>query len=209
MKVLISANTEQQEEMLTHDIVEPVSVVWVNSLEDVESIGDFDVVIDLQFETNHTSIPALLKFSDALVIINAVQPTLEELQQPFVRINGWNGFLRRPMMEAAAMDSLQSRAQEVFAGLGRSTEWVPDVPGLLSARVVSSIINEAYFALEEKVSTEEEIDLALKMGTNYPFGPFEWGRKIGLKKVYWLLDMLSKQEARYQPSPLLKLNALA
>ncbi len=209
MKVLISANPEQQEEMLTHAIVEPVSVVWVNSLEDAESTGDVDVVIDLQFEANQTSIPSLLGFADALVIINAVKTTLEELQQPFVRINGWNGFLRRPLMEAAAMDSLQSRAQEVFAGLGRSTEWVPDVPGLLSARVVSSIINEAYFALEEKVSTEEEIDLALKMGTNYPFGPFEWGRKIGLKNVYGLLDMLSKQEARYQPSPLLKLNALA
>ena len=49
----------------------------------------------------------------------------------------------------------------------------PDIPGFISARVVSMIINEAYFALEEEVSSKEEIDTAMKLGTNYPYGPFD------------------------------------
>ena len=65
------------------------------------------------------------------------------------------------------------------------------------------IINEAYFALEESISTKEEIDIAMKLGTNYPYGPFEWGKKIGLKNIRNLLYELTLEERRYQPAPLL------
>ena len=87
--------------------------------------------------------------------------------------------------------------------LNRKAEWVPDVKGFISPRVVSMIINEAYFTLEENVSTKEEIDIAMKLGTNYPYGPFEWSKKIGLKKIAGLLKELSINEKRYEPSALL------
>ena len=74
---------------------------------------------------------------------------------------------------------------------------------------MASIINEAFFALEENVSTEEEIDTAIKLGTPYPFAPFEWGKKIGLHHIYSLLATLSRQQTRYSPSLLLKQAALA
>jgi 3-hydroxybutyryl-CoA dehydrogenase len=70
------------------------------------------------------------------------------------------------------------------------------------------IINEAYFALEENVSTKEEIDIAMKLGTNYPYGPFEWAKKIGLKNVVRLLTELSLSEKRYQPAGLLLKEAI-
>jgi len=66
------------------------------------------------------------------------------------------------------------------------------------------IINEAYFALGDKVSTKDEIDTAMKLGTNYPYGPFEWSRKIGLKNVYQLLSVLSKEDHRYIAAPCLE-----
>jgi 3-hydroxybutyryl-CoA dehydrogenase len=65
------------------------------------------------------------------------------------------------------------------------------------------IINEAYFALEEKISTKGEIDTAMKYGTNYPFGPFEWAEKIGLRRVAALLQRLQLESGRYVPSELL------
>jgi 3-hydroxybutyryl-CoA dehydrogenase len=65
------------------------------------------------------------------------------------------------------------------------------------------IINEAYCALEDEVRTREEMDLAMKLGTNYPLGPFEWGKKIGLSKVAGLLTILSSTNQRYQPARLL------
>ena len=68
------------------------------------------------------------------------------------------------------------------------------------ARILATIINEAYYTWEEEVSTREEIDIAMKLGTNYPMGPFEWGRRIGLEKVADLLTVLSRNNSRYTPS---------
>ena len=87
--------------------------------------------------------------------------------------------------------------KDIFEKLGLKYITVADEPGLVSARIIAMIINEAYFALGEKVSTKEEIDLAMKLGTNYPYGPFEWSEKIGLKKVYTLLEKLSNTDIRY------------
>ena len=70
------------------------------------------------------------------------------------------------------------------------------------------IINEAYFAKGEYVSTEKEIDIAMKLGTNYPHGPFEWATIIGIKNIYELLKTLSEPDTRYKPSPLLEQEAM-
>jgi 3-hydroxybutyryl-CoA dehydrogenase len=78
---------------------------------------------------------------------------------------------------------------------------------MITPRIIAMIINEAYFTLEQKVSTKEEIDLAMKLGTGYPLGPFEWSNRIGLTKVYSLLSRLNLMEPRYQPSALLKQEA--
>ena len=77
---------------------------------------------------------------------------------------------------------------------------MPDEVGFVSARTIAMVINEAFFAIEDNVSSEQEIDIAMKLGTNYPFGPFEWASKIGLKNIYDLLSMLSKTDERYTVS---------
>ena len=71
------------------------------------------------------------------------------------------------------------------------------------------IINEAYFALGEKLTTAEAIDLAMKNGVNYPLGPVEWGEKIGLHYVAQLLEELNTitRDDRYRLSTELKLHA--
>jgi 3-hydroxybutyryl-CoA dehydrogenase len=60
------------------------------------------------------------------------------------------------------------------------------------------IINEAFFTWEAGTSTKEEIDIAMKLGTGYPFGPFEWGEKIGLARVADLLHRLSIEDPVYE-----------
>jgi 3-hydroxybutyryl-CoA dehydrogenase len=74
--------------------------------------------------------------------------------------------------------------------------------------VLAMIINEAWFTLGENVSTKQEIDTAMKLGTNYPYGPFEWCNKIGIKNIYSLLKKLSENNARYKPAPLLEKEAI-
>ena len=74
-------------------------------------------------------------------------------------------------------------------------------------RVISMIVNEAYFALGEKLATAEAIDLAMKNGVNYPMGPIEWGEKIGLKYIIDLLTEYTEitQDPRYRIAQELKM----
>ena len=92
----------------------------------------------------------------------------------------------------------------IFQKLNWKFLLVPDISGMITPRVIAMIINEAYYTLEQEVSTKEEIDIAMKLGTNYPMGPFEWSEKIGLKNIYSLLMKLSIHEERYLPAQLLK-----
>jgi 3-hydroxybutyryl-CoA dehydrogenase len=76
-------------------------------------------------------------------------------------------------------------------------------------RTIAMIINEAYFALGEKLASAEDIDLAMKNGVNYPMGPIEWGQKIGLHNIAQLLEELNTitRDDRYKLSTELKLQA--
>ncbi|MCW3087600.1 MAG: hypothetical protein JWQ78_986, partial [Sediminibacterium sp.] len=76
--------------------------------------------------------------------------------------------------------------------------------GMIAARVIAMIINEAYFGLGDGISTRGDIDTAMKLGTNYPYGPFEWSEKIGLKKIYALLKKLNETSIRYVIAPALE-----
>jgi|GEM_PF-118023 len=203
-----------------------------------EAARGADVVIDLDFVNEEVRCTALSRLQPALVIVNAVTPTIKEIGYPFVRINGWEGFLDRPVHElvvpgeaasgstmqrgpaaadvaamqrgSAAADAAAAanvatsewalRVAELYGQLGRDYRLVPDVPGMISARVLSTIINEAYFTWEADVSTMEEIDTAMRLGTNYPLGPFEWSRRIGLGQIAGLLGSLSSTNPAYVPS---------
>lgn len=137
------------------------------------------------------------------VFINSVSKTLQEIKAPknVIRLNGWSGFLQRPVWEIAGNPDAGHYA--VLEALQKKSFVTPDEPGFISARIISMIINEAFFAKEENISTEDEIDIAMKLGTNYPYGPFEWSRQIGAKNIYELLVSLYKNDSRYKPSSLL------
>jgi hypothetical protein len=76
-------------------------------------------------------------------------------------------------------------------------------------RTIAMIINEAYFALGDKLASATNIDLAMKNGVNYPLGPIEWGEKIGLANIAQLLEELHTitRDDRYRISTELKLHA--
>ena len=127
----------------------------------------------------------------APVFINSVIHPLSLLHPDFIRINGWPGFLQMPLLEAAAGKNSEAKARAVF---GDQIQIVKDVPGFVTPRILSMIINEAYFTLHSGVSTRNEIDIAMKLGTGYPLGPFEWAEKIGIRRVAALLTALRGAE---------------
>lgn len=200
MQLAVLANNELKEEFLACGINEACKIEWVNSPAEL-AIANADAVFDLLFEINGYDVFHLKDVSNKLLFVNSVCKTIGEIGMPVIRVNGWPGFLKRNIAEISGADEThKEKAKKVFSLLNRQVEFIPDIKGFVSARVISMIINEAYFALEENVSTKDEIDIAMKLGTNYPYGPFEWADRIGLKKIADLLLGLHKQEKRYEPS---------
>ena len=112
-------------------------------------------------------------------------------------------------LQTAASSLVQ--AEKFIEGLGYETAVVGDGPGLVRARTICCLINEAASALFEGVATAADIDQAMKLGTNYPYGPLEWGDYLGLDTVLGVMNGLFIEwgEDRYRPSPLLKRMVLA
>lgn len=208
MRLVILANAQQKEEILSGGISDDCQIYWISSAQESSKFSETDAIIDLLFEENAYDVSYLKKFLSKPVLINCVNKTTEEIGLPVIRINGWPGFLKRSITEVCCKDSGKDEAEKILSALNKKAEWVPDVIGFVAPRVISMIINEAYFALEENVSTKEEIDTAMKLGTNYPYGPFEWAKKIGLKNIISLLTELSLSEKRYQPAGLLLKEAI-
>jgi 3-hydroxybutyryl-CoA dehydrogenase len=201
MKLAVIANDQLKEEFLSKPISDYANVCFVKAPQNVPA--DTYIVFDLLFENTTERIFLLKQFLPRPVFINAVAETLAEINQPFIRINAWPTFLQRKITEVVVLPEQEQIMKDVFEQLGWSFQMVPDIAGMISARIIGMVINEAYFALSEKVSTKEEIDIAMKYGTSYPYGPFEWSKKIGLKKIYALLNPLSKKNISYEVSALL------
>jgi 3-hydroxybutyryl-CoA dehydrogenase len=82
--------------------------------------------------------------------------------------------------------------------------------GSIVERVVLAIVNEAYRALGDGVASQPDIDRAMQLGANHPFGPFEWARRTGVHEVTVMLDALSDEDAdTFRPALPLLLEARA
>jgi 3-hydroxybutyryl-CoA dehydrogenase len=77
---------------------------------------------------------------------------------------------------------------------------------LIAARILATIVNEAASAVADGVATPDAVDTAMRLGTNYPSGPLEWGERIGLDHVLHTLDALNAAvpDGRYRAVPLLR-----
>jgi 3-hydroxybutyryl-CoA dehydrogenase len=197
MKIAVLANNISKEEFLSKKIPSTVEIIMVDSLSQFLVIKNADAYFDLEFIMDDERIKQLSSFLPKPVFINSVVNTLKEIDQSFIRINAWPTFLKRNICEIVVDEDQKIITKEVLDKLEWSFQFVPDVPGMISARIIAMIIDEAYYTFEDGVSTKKEIDIAMKLGTNYPFGPFEWSKKIGLKNIYDLLLQLSKTDGRY------------
>lgn len=201
MRILIIANEEQEDEIRLKNSSKEVELIYKNALPTSDECNNFDVFFILSVKSDFVDFN---DFKTKPVLINSVIDTLSQLQLPknVSRINAWPGFLKRKIWEVASEN--KNDVDAVFNNLGWEIIFVKDEPGFVAARVISMIINEAFFAFNENVSSIEEVDLAMKLGTNYTYGPFEWADKIGINKVFDLLKKLSEKDTRYLPSAALE-----
>ena len=95
-----------------------------------------------------------------------------------------------------------AEATGLFQALGKKVSVIGDVPGMIVARTVARIIDLAVEAVAKGVATEEDVDTAMRLGVNYPLGPFEWSRRLGRGWAGALLDEMHEidRSGRYAPS---------
>ena len=93
-----------------------------------------------------------------------------------------------------------------LAALDFKPQRMADTPGLVVARTLAMLINEAADAVLQGVCTPEGADAAMKLGVNYPAGPFEWLAQWNAPAVIALLDALDAhyRGERYRVSPWLR-----
>jgi 3-hydroxybutyryl-CoA dehydrogenase len=209
MQLVVLADEILKGELLSNGAIAELQIMWVKDVEEFAHYKNADGYIDLLFDNAQQRIDLLKIFLPAPVIVNSVAFTLQRMNAPFVRINAWPGFLRRPLVEASYVDEeMKWKVTNFFSALNKRVVWLEDKPGFVTAKVITMIINEAWFALEQGVSTKEDIDTAMKFGVNYPYGPFEWCDKIGIKNIHNLLNELSKTNVRYTPAAFFKNNQI-
>jgi 3-hydroxybutyryl-CoA dehydrogenase len=97
------------------------------------------------------------------------------------------------------------RIRMVAEKMGKETVTINEFPGFVTSRISALVGNEAFYMLQEGVGTPEDIDKAIRLGLNYPMGPFELGDLVGLDtRLNNLKYLHSKLGEKYRPAPLLE-----
>jgi 3-hydroxybutyryl-CoA dehydrogenase len=182
-----------------------------------------EIVIDTLFfdlEEKYTSLTSFAS-ADAILITNTLTAPATSIA---AHASGFKRIIGIPMLptELASQKALEysvpmqhedvSSNKELLKSLFRKDiEKIGDSVAGVFPRTIAMIINEAAFALMENVATPTDIDMAMKLGTNYPKGPLAWCDEIGAFTIVAILEALQVEygHERYKVAPLLRLMAEA
>jgi 3-hydroxybutyryl-CoA dehydrogenase len=101
-------------------------------------------------------------------------------------------------------DATYATAKAISEKMGKTTVLAIDSPGFIVNRILCPMINEAIYLLQEGVKPED-IDAAMKLGTNQPMGPLTLADFVGLDTLLYILKLFHNElgEDKYRPCPLL------
>ncbi len=179
------------------------------------SLSNYDIILDTDFDSNLNNLQYYASLENKIVVVSAAKIQLTQVVAEFngevkchlIGMNMLPTFIDRKLAELTiASDKDAPGVEQLATKLQWNVRVVNDRVGMVTPRIIFMIINEACYTLQEGTAAVKDIDIAMKLGTNYPFGPFEWADKIGIKNVYELLVALynDTKEERYKICPLLK-----
>lgn len=171
----------------------------------------FDFIIDespdqMEVYRDHPKVIAFLN-TTKISLLELISSFASPIACTLFGFNGLPTFLNREIVEVATSSKKDFPVLEnICQELKTKFLVVDDRVGMVTPRVICMIINEAYYTFQEGTASREDIDLGMKLGTNYPFGPFEWCQQIGLRHVYELLEAVYEdtKDERYKICPLMK-----
>ena len=216
MNIFVIGTSHQRDEIHSK-INAGHSVILVDNLEEIDPESTA-VIFDFLFDDSPDDLEQYAGLDNIHLFVNATRASLAEItffgDSTLPKLYGIAGdptFLERPLLEVSASHKNKADAKSLFIEIGLEATLVDDRVGLVTPRIISMIINEAYYTVMEGTATRDDIDTGMKLGTNYPMGPFEWTAKWGLANIYELLEAmyLDSKDERYKICPLLKQEYLA
>jgi 3-hydroxybutyryl-CoA dehydrogenase len=216
MKILLIGEPDRVEELRALlATTAPLVEVDASDGDEEEDFDLYDAIFDLNFDDDAENMEHYAPLRNKPVFVSAVKQQLSEavyvsgakVRCMLFGINALTSFINQPLWEISLFRKFETpELEKTMQQLGIKFLPVEDRVGLVKARVIFMIINEACYTLQEGTATIEAIDEAMKLGTNYPFGPFEWCDKIGITHVFETLAALYEdtKDERYKVCPLLK-----
>lgn len=107
---------------------------------------------------------------------------------------------------AATSEATYQSTRGLAERMGKTSVVSRDFPGFIVNRILIPMLNEACFALMEGLGTAEDIDTAMRLGTNQPMGPLQLADFIGLDTCLSIAEVLHQGlgDSKYRPCPLLR-----
>lgn len=215
MKILVTGEKVRADELRERfSAVSDLELDYTDGDEE-EDYKDYDAIFDLNFDDDISALEYYAPLKEKPVFVNAVKSTLNEavyatnakVKCHLFGINALPGFLSQRIWEVSLYRKFETPELDKLSGK-LAIEYLPvdDRVGMIKPRIIFMIINEACYTLQEGTATVEDIDTSMKLGTNYPYGPFEWCDKIGITAVFETLAALYEdtKDERYKICPLLK-----
>lgn len=127
----------------------------------------------------------------------------------FIGLHFFNPVPLMPLLEIirglATSDATSQVAQDFGKKVGKQTIVAADSPGFVVNRILLPLLNEAFFAVSERLASIPDIDAGIKLGLGHPMGPLTLADMIGLDTIYEILKVFQQdtKDPKYRTAPIL------